>query len=305
LSFAYLIQPDFCAALTFWPIWIWAVPGITLSLVTLRVYKKTSIVVAIAWVLVIVFIAEEPLSLMRNCIRREYNRTCANGICIRIVSLNCAGGNIEAAKEVARYAPDIVLFQESPPVDALKATTQMIFGDSGEFVMEGDTAILTKGHVTKIEISREKKLFMTAARVRLDSDLEIETVSVHLSPPATGINLLSPTCWKEHWNDRKLRIKLISGICEYLDTVEANVPLIVGGDFNVSPWTGEEKLFSPHLFDSFKQGGVGWPGTGPSHFPLWRVDQIWVSRNFKAIKVSSEKSNNSDHRLVICDLCKL
>jgi vancomycin resistance protein VanJ len=305
VAFTYTIEPDFCAALTFWPIWLWAIPGIVMSLFSLRVFKKVGLLVTFAWVLIVVLIAEEPLSFMRGFINRDCTKFCKNGTCLRIVSLNCAGSNIEAVKELSQYSPDIVLLQESPQDEALKTIMQTVFGQSGEFVLEGDTAILAKGRITKVEINREKRLFMTAARVKLNSDLEIEAVSVHLLPPATGINLLSPACWKEHWEDRQLRIKQMGGIREYCDTVEGNDPLIVGGDFNASPWAGEEKLFSPRIFDTFEKGGVGWPGTGPSHFPLWRVDQIWASKHFKVIKVRSEKCKNSDHRIVVCDLCVL
>ena len=305
LALIYTLEPDFCAALTFWPIWIWAIPGIVLSLISLRVLKKTGLIVTFAWILVVVFIAEEPLSFIRGFIRKDCTKSCKKGTCLRIVSLNCAGGNIEAIEELLQYTPDIVLLQESPQANALKTVTHMIFGENSEFVLEGDNAILAKGQVIKAEISREKRLLMTAARVKMNSDLEIEVVSVHLLPPATGINLLSPACWKEHWEDRRQRIKQMSGIREYFDTVEGNVPLIIGGDFNASPWTGEEKLFSPRIFDTFEKGGIGWPGTGPSHFPLWRVDQIWASKHLKVIKVRSEKSENSDHRIVVCDLCVL
>jgi endonuclease/exonuclease/phosphatase (EEP) superfamily protein YafD len=304
LAFTYAIEPDFCAALTFWPIWIWAVPGAVLSLVSLRLFKKAGLVVTFAWVLIVVLIAEEPLSFIRGFISRDCTKSCVKGTCIRIVSLNCAGGNIEAVKELSRYSPDIVLLQESPQADILKIVVQTIFGAGVEFVLEGDTTILAKGRVIKTDIRREKRLFMTAARVKLSTNLEIEAVSVHLLPPATGTNLLSPACWQEHWDDRRLRIKQIEGIREYLDMVEENVPLIVGGDFNASPWAGEETLFSPHIFDTFKKGGIGWPGTGPTHFPLWRVDQVWASKHFKVVKVRSEKCKNSDHRIVICDLCR-
>jgi hypothetical protein len=251
--------------------------------------------------------AEEPLGLLRNCIyfRRDCKSTCTDGNCLRVVSLNCAGGDINAAKEITQYEPDMVFLQESPPLKDLKALADKLFSDGGEFVLEGDTTILARGLVTKTEVSNEQRLFMTGARISLSSGLEIETLSVHLSPPASGTNLFSPDCWREHRDDKRMRLKQIAAIKKHLDLISDTTPLVVGGDFNASPWIKASKLLSPRLCDSFKQAGVGWPGTGPSHIPLWRIDQIWTSNHFKIIKVRSENCKHSDHRIVICDLCKL
>ena len=36
-----------------------------------------------------------------------------------------------------------------------------------------------------------------------------------------------------------------------------------------------------------------------------RVDQIWVSRHFRAESVTAQKTIHSDHRMVVCDLIVL
>ncbi len=97
----------------------------------------------------------------------------------------------------------------------------------------------------------------------------------------------------------------LAAIDEHLIRIPQSVPVVVGGDFNAKPWAGATKILSRRLYDTFRKGGFGWPGTGPSHLPLWRVDQIWASRHFKTISVHSENCEHSDHRIVICDLCKL
>jgi vancomycin resistance protein VanJ len=303
----YVFQPDFLAALTFWPVWLFAIPAIIFSVSGISANKKMSMVVTFLWILFVVLIAEEPLGLLRSYTRlnRDCKNSCDRGICLRVVSFNCAGGNIAAAEEILQYAPDVVLLQESPPDKDLAILTKKFFSDGGEFVLEGDTAILARGHVTKTEVIQEKRSLMVGARVNLPSGLEIETLSIHLVPPAAGTNLLSPDCWREHFEDRKQRLQQISAIGEQVKSVADNVPIVVGGDFNAKPWLGASKILSLRLQDTFKQGGFGWPGTGPAHFPLWRIDQIWTSRNFKTVKVQSVNSKQSDHRIVICDLCKL
>ncbi len=302
--FVYVIEPDFCAAVTFWPVYIWAILGIFLSLAAIGVDKKWRLIAAIFWIILVCFIAEEPLSILRTCIFSGKSKGIDKRNYLRITSLNCAGGNPDAAEELFQYAPDIVLLQESPASKDLEILVKKLFPDGGEFVFEGDTAILARGHVIKSAVNRENRLFMTEATVSLPSGLAIETLSVHLTPPATGIDLFSLDCWREHIEDRKHRIKQITVINEQLEPIADDVSIIVGGDFNANPWRGATKILSSRLYDTFKKGGTGWPGTGPSHFPLWRVDQIWTSRQFKTVNVHSEHCKNSDHRIVICDLAQ-
>jgi hypothetical protein len=307
LFFAYTFQPDFCAALTFWPVWIWAIAGIVLCLAAIGVNKKIRLPVVLMLILFVGLLGDEALGLLRSCIyfSRDCTSSSGSGDCLRIISLNCAGGNLSAAEELVQYAPDIVLLQESPPLNDLSALIRELFADEGEFVLEGDTAVLAHGRVTKTEVGHEHRLFMTGAKVCLPSGLEVEAISVHLPPPATATNLFSPDCWREHREDRKQRLKRIAAIGKYLVRIPESVPIVVGGDFNAKPWVAATKILSQRLYDTFEKGGFGWPGTGPSHLPLWRVDQIWTSRHFKTIKVHSENCRNSDHRMVICDLCRL
>ena len=259
------------------------------------------------WLLFLGFMSEESPALLRGCIygERDYKSAFKDKNIIRIISFNCAGGNPDAVKSIYQYAPDIVLLQESPSIENLSVIAKELFADEGGFVKEGDTAILARGQIRKTEISKENRSIMVCARINLPSGLEIEAASVHLIPPASALNLFSPSCWREHREDRRLRLQQIVAIKEHLDTIEENVPLLVGGDFNANPWVGASKLLSLRLYDIFKMGGAGWPGTGPDYHPLWRVDQIWVGKQFRTIKVFCKNSKYSDHRIVICDLNKI
>lgn len=304
---AYSFQPDFFAALTFWPAWIWALPGIALCLAAVGASKRTRLCVTFVWIFFLVLVAEEAVGLLRSCVYpgKDGRTSCREGICFRVVSLNCEGGNYDAAEGLLQYAPDVVLLQESPPIEGLRILAKRLFANEGEFVLDGDTAVLARGRVIKTEVSHEHRLLMTGARVVLPSGLQVEAISVHLPPPATAINLLSPDCWREHREDRQQRLERIAAIDKHLLTISQDVPIVIGGDFNAKPWAGATRILSRRLYDTFTKGGFGWPGTGPAHFPLWRVDQIWVSRDFKTISVRSKDCANSDHRVVICDLCRL
>ena len=78
--------------------------------------------------------------------------------------------------------------------------------------------------------------------------------------------------------------------------------LIVGGDFNAPPRDAALTPLRPRLFDTFTEAGRGWGNTGTNDYPLFRVDQIWASRGFKAESVTAHKTIHSDHRMVVCDL---
>jgi hypothetical protein len=58
----------------------------------------------------------------------------------------------------------------------------------------------------------------------------------------------------------------------------------------------------PGLFDTFREAGRGWGSTGTNEFPLFRVDQVWASRGFRAESVTARRVVHSDHRLVVCDV---
>ena len=76
---------------------------------------------------------------------------------------------------------------------------------------------------------------------------------------------------------------------------------IIGGDFNLPGTDGALSAFA-ELRDAFEEGGVGWCNTGTSDYPLFRVDQIWISSDLECDVLKAFATNHSDHRMVIADL---
>lgn len=306
LFFCYLLRPDFCAAITFFPAWFWLVPGGLLMLLGRKVNRWVRAIAMLAWLMFAGLFVQEASSLLRGCVflTKSYE-TAKDASTLRIVSLNCAGGSLNAAREAMQYQPDIVLLQEAPAKREVETLAQQLFGDNGMVVQTADTAILSRGYVGQIDLPPTSRTFMTAAQVQLPSGLEMQVVSVHLLSPATGINLFSRSCWKEHSEDRKLRRERVDRIAEQVKSVSTIVPVILGGDFNVSAADGALRPLKPWLRDSFSEAGIGWGNTAPGNLPLWRIDQIWVSRHFSVNVVFSRKTEHSDHWMVICDITKL
>src|SRR5262245_56640166 len=125
-AFCYGVRPDACAAVTIFPAWVWAFPGVVLATLGIRPKRmRAAALVGLCWLLYLVFLTEEPASLARGALRsplhevgwgppRASETVLAGGDTLRVVSLNCAGGSLDAAREVGRYQPDVVLLQESP-----------------------------------------------------------------------------------------------------------------------------------------------------------------------------------------------
>lgn len=306
ISCCFIFKPDSCAALTFFPPWAWGLLGITLAIFSVLYNKRILIISVIGWLIFILVFAEEPKSLPRGCFIS--NKTWQNISAekkITVISLNCAGGNMQAAREVLPYKPDIVLLQEIPSdKEDLTSLARELFENNFAIAYGPDTAIIARGKLQQTPLARPLSMFMTQALVRLNSGIEIEVISTRLAPPTIEINLLSANCWAEHREDRKSRRKQIAQIVEQLNQVPKNHPIILGGDFNVSANDGCLEGLKSHLKDTFAQRGVGWGHTAINAVPLFRVDQIWADSHFKPFSVFSRKTKHSDHRMVICRLVK-
>ena len=102
--------------------------------------------------------------------------------------------------------------------------------------------------------------------------------------------------------DRRLRRDQIAQLLLSLDYIPESIPIILGGDFNVPAGDTSTKILKPRLRDTFSEMGIGWPHTAVNQIPLFRVDQIWISKQIKTCAVYARETENSDHRMVVCDL---
>lgn len=298
--YCYSFRQDWCAAVCFFPVWIWGLAGIVLGLFTLLYSMRISVIILISWFVFIAVFAEEPRSMVRGLFASGRLKDVPVEKLLTVVSLNCGGGNIKAVEEIGVYKPDILLLQELPAyTKKLELCVQKIFGNNATITFDSDNAIITGEEIEKVALMRPQNRFMTQARVRLKSGFEIEVICLRLKPPCIEINLLSGECWKLHREDRKSRGKQIAAIAERVDLIPDEVAVIVGGDFNVGANDGCLKLLNRQLSDTFNKGGVGWGHTAANSVPLFRVDQIWVSSHFDPIAVSAKKTQHSDHRMVI------
>ena len=295
LWLCYALQPDPLATVTFWPAYIWALPGVALVIPMMRRRSlRVRALLILPWVL-FVLVNREEFSLSRYIGSPQHQG-------IRIVSLNCAGGSMAAAREAFKSRPDIFLLQETPSERDLHKLCKEYYGDdTGEAasVLCGpDCSIIARGRIRPYDLG-SSRLQCTAGRVSL-SGCEIDVASVRLVPPVFRTDIWSPDCWRIQAENRRIRRAQLRAVMDVLNAKAKGAPLIVGGDFNAPARDGALREMTPRLHDAFADAGKGWGNTVLNDFPVQRPDQIWVSEEFRPFQVLAVKTRNSDHRMVVC-----
>lgn len=302
MSLCYWLRPDACAAVTAWPVWSWVIVGLGLAGVGFtRRRVRTVAAIGLLWLIYCLVLAEEPQSLMRAATSSGLAAR-RNGRAVRVVSLNCAGGNPEAAAEVARYRPDVVLLQESPGKKDVEVLAKRLFGSEAGTACGIDASIIARGRVRQLDANPLTGMFLTGAQVRLPSGTNIRVYSVRLSPPVFRIDLWSPGCWRELSADRRSRREQVRLLADEVGATPSTTPVIIGGDLNAPAGDAAFRLLKPSLHDTFREAGIGWGNTVLNETPILRFDQVWACKNIRATAVAAKKTLHSDHRMVVCDL---
>jgi hypothetical protein len=230
----------------------------------------------------------------------EWQAARERGRGIRIVSLNCGVGQSRSVEEVGSWKPDIVLLQESPGSERLEHLSKTLFGADGTFLHGGDVSLLTHGQIRPKFLNRASHF--VHAEIELPTGLKTYVISVRLAPPVFRLDFWTPGFWIDHRKKRIEHRDQILEIMEHVRAIPTSSHLIVGGDFNSPPSDGALAPLQNRLLDTFRKAGRGWGATGTNDYPLFRVDQIWVSQGWRPESVTAQKTVYSDHRMVVCDL---
>lgn len=83
---------------------------------------------------------------------------------------------------------------------------------------------------------------------------------------------------------------------------EEEVPFIVCGDLNSTPYSWVYGHLSKGLTDAFRTAGRGWGGTFPTRLPFVRIDVVLVSEEWEVMGAHVSDAVSSDHRPVIAEL---
>lgn len=123
----------------------------------------------------------------------------------------------------------------------------------------------------------------------LAGDWQLELMNTHLS-----ISL----------RERRLQARTLLGT-EWLIRASSDLPLVICGDFNASPWSGVYRAVARQLRDVW-HGHRRRHATWPSRFPFWSIDHIFVNGrvNVDACGVVDHAlaRNASDHLPLVASL---
>jgi hypothetical protein len=244
------------------------------------------------WLIFLFASADSPGSLLRMWLptpRKEAN--------LRIISLNCAS-NPAAAREALALYPDIILFQESPSHEDLDAIAQEFFGPGNHVYWGVDASIVSRGEVTPVVIPGPLIGNFVHASVQLEGS-SFDVISLRLFPSVFRMDLWSTSCWQAFRASRDTRRSELRKIVSYVKTIPAGAPLVLGGDFNAPPGDAVFRVLPQELSDSFHEAGRGWGGTIINDWPAIRIDQIWHTREIQPRAVIAQKTQFSDHRMVV------
>jgi len=297
LFVCYWVRPDRATAVTIIPPLIWAAPGLCMATLGLG---RTRVLTVLLWVVFLLAFGE-PFSLVRGLRAPEtgFDVARGQGKAVRVITVNAAGA-AQALDQVVQYAPDIVVVQEPPNPEHVEEVAKKLFGLQAAVVSGTDCDILHRGRPPA-----DKERRTTArARVELGSGEEIAVLGTHLASTRPSFHLWRRDRWQRLAQDRRMRREEMQEVVGAMDAVPAGTPIILAGDFNAPAGDAVFRLLGPRLRDAFAEAGRGWANTWPSSLPLVRIDQVWISKEWRAVNVTARQAGPSDHRMVVCDLAR-
>lgn len=300
LSWVYLSQPEWSAAILLVPGWMWLFPGLIAAswfMFTPLANRKRARAQCFASLLLFTVVAvPEPASLVLGWGRQAYSMVKAPPLSVEIVSINCAGGSQDAARYALLRSPEILLLQESPGQEHLARLAREFAGDDKAIAWGLDASVIAKGKPVGDPLTGK---FYTALKVETPSMGEVWAVSVRLLTPSIDVMFPNPQSFKVQRENREIRREQMRELAELVRKLKQDgVPVIVGGDFNTPAYDRILRDNLEGMYDAFVRTGRGHGNTIETETPLHRIDMIWLSSDLKAAKTVAVVNPHSDHRMV-------
>ncbi len=293
LGAIYWFQPDWAAALTIFPAWLWPLLGFgSLYLWWRSASWHVALVGLVAWLGFCLVSVDELPGLLRTLSRPPA------GASLRIITINCAGGNLDVIEEALEQQPDVLLIQESPGREELE---QLAAARGLEVVCGPDASVMGRGKIEQLLQAGLEQTYSVRCLVILPEGQRLEVISLRLFPATYRFDLWNPFCWRDQLRSRRGRRKQLELPLELPAVRPASASLIIGGDFNAPARDAIFRLMPEGLQDAFAVAGRGWGDTIISDFPVHRIDAIWASKALEPVNCTAVELPSSDHRMVVAD----
>lgn len=213
---------------------------------------------------------------------------------LRVLTFNLSH-HADRIDEVVKYidgsGADAVVLQEVFPehgaelLRALKPAYPFASGDAYVVVLSKHP-ILAEGRIDRPGFPEWNQLMLRWVRLKA-SGTEFELAGVHLARP------FYPTLQQED----------VEALTHFV--LQRSGPLVVAGDFNMSPWTEKLARFTYVTgLERYNTFHLTWPmGRRDLRLPpLVAIDNVFASRHFAKLGIEAGPFLGSDHKPVIADL---
>ncbi len=214
------------------------------------------------------------------------------------------GGPKEIGEFLKRQSVDVIALQEArAPMSDLKADPMTAIQDSLEGYsmarggLRSELVLLSRHPIVSFsEFSLGGLSKALDARVTIEGRT-VRFLTVHFM---TG-DPLKTLSTGGHGRFEWLNLTARSRRTQFLalsDLLREEVPTVLLGDFNTPPNSEGHARLSINMVDSFGAVGKGFGYTYRSDWPVWRIDNIWLSGDLIAKRSEVVASELSDHRPV-------
>jgi|LSQX01.2.fsa_nt_gb endonuclease/exonuclease/phosphatase (EEP) superfamily protein YafD len=304
VAVVYLLRPPNFDPITIWPFGFWAGGCIILALIlSPLLHPRRALLVGGIALIAALAVCEEPRYLLRSVARepdREIAQARLDGSLVRVITLNCGGGDERAVTDALALDPDVLLLQETPGEVALESVVPEGWQRAGWL----DPTIMVRGTLQADDLPRwlaHEMYVGVAVPERLGRPITI--ISTRLVHPSLRMDIWRPKVWRDAARVRKERAHVIADLLRQRLRHGEDLPVIIGGDFNTP---GGDSLLRPlaqaGLRDVFAAAGRGWPNTITADFPVSRIDLIYASNVFRPLDARAVITPHSDHRMVVADM---
>jgi endonuclease/exonuclease/phosphatase (EEP) superfamily protein YafD len=191
-----------------------------------------------------------------------------------------------------RMNADVVVLQEITPqqVEALKESLPQYSYTYSDAAKPHGAAVMSRWPIvsaTPLELTHDGA---RAAEVRVQwREAEISVIGVHLHWP------LGP-------NASRMRNMELGALVRRAHEIDG--PLLISGDFNITPWSSHLRRFAREAGLADCARGHGLATTWPAQFPPLqiRIDHCFASPQWRVVSVSSGPELGSDHRPMVAEL---
>jgi hypothetical protein len=305
---------DEWVAVTLVPIWAWAAFGVVVSGIVWPACKSRFALFTFAlWLATGIALSDETAGLLREFRAAVTRGTPSLSLTanapgpdrLRVATVNCADGMIEATETLEKTKPDLVLLQEAPESPLLAALADRLYGADAGVVRTARCAIIGRG---RLSITHDDAATgsLVATFERAGGGETIDVINLHLPSALPRTDLWRPDSWAELTERRRANRRLLRSLVEALPQRAGGRSQIAGGSFGTPPSDDIFRLLrNAGMADSFRQAGYGWGNTHPSTMPVLRIDQIWASEPYQPVRSETFSSGHSDHRQVVTDFFRV